>query len=195
MTQLLRSAAVLAVLSAFPIGLTATGPDKQGTPALPKERGIYFAQSDDSALTPLMQARIDEMKPAGRMKAFATQGFSGMQMKAVVKGNRADNRVKEQPVFYLAGFDPAEILLYKVEVKGNKQREFVTSSFSAFGNIKTPKGSIEFKAEKVEGGYKLIFPTALMAGEYIFSYSPVAMPMASTTIYDFGVDAATTSRE
>jgi hypothetical protein len=180
--------AILVVLSAFS-GPAAASND----PVVPKERGIYLAQ-EDGTLKPLMQARVAEIKPAGRLKAMVSYGLTGMKMKNVIAGVRAEQRASDQPVFYISGFEPAELLIYKFEVKG-KQREFVTTSVSAFGSIKAPEGAIEFKAEKVEGGYKLTLPAGLKAGEYVISYSPVAMPMASSIVYDYGVDAAvTTSR-
>lgn len=157
-------------------------------PAEPHEHGIYLDSGEGNAprLIRLAETTTTGTRAASWRSAL-TGGLAKESFKYRVRDPQAEHRIASpQPVFYLYETDPRDIVLLKLEKKGN-EREFTAMEWG-FTGTRGPKGDAEFVSEKVADGiYKLMLSAPLKPGEYGFGINMAGGVLLS--VYDFGVDA------
>lgn len=163
----------------------------------PQEEGIYLEVEENGSrqLIRLTESKTTGMKASGGFRSAFTLGMSRMTTKYRVRDTQAEHRlVNPQPTFYVSRIDPRDLVLLKLEKKGD-EREFESGKIGGItGELKGPKGDATFTSEKLpQGGYRLTFPEPLEPGEYGFGIIGSAGFGMVLQVYDFGVDPPTVS--
>jgi hypothetical protein len=200
-----------------PAPVTAPAAPDPNDPKSPRDAGIYWRSKIGTA------AQMVELEPtvysggetSGVFASALTNGIHKISLKAVVRGNRANQRITDsQPEFWFyfeetaslgpdpfwrGATSPNEFILAKLGVKKD-ERDLTVGEVGAFGSSTgTPsKDTIPFKTEKIAPGVYKVTPNEPIApGEYCFFYGGggQASGRPAGKLFDFGVDAASVAKQ
>ena len=202
--------------SADPPAPASAGP-RSGPGAAPstptgREAGIYVDMGNSQEPVELEPTVFTQGKTGGVFTSAMTYGIKKMKWKAVVRGRRANLRVRgTQPTFYFyfersqntggafsgwmgSASSPNEFVLARME-QTDSARELVVGEFGAFGGDTGTRSedTVDLKIEKLGPGvYRATPATPLEVGhEYCLFYAAGANAMGAGTagkLFDFGVD-------
>ena len=179
-------------------------------PRSPHDSGIYWLSKEPmKEMIELEPTVYSGGETSGTFAAVVTYGIHKIAVKAVVHGNRANQRIDEnQPEFWFYfeepyGYfgpdpfwhsvtSPNEFVLAKLDAK-KAERDLVVGEVGTFGSSAGPrsKDTIAFRTEKIASGVYQVIPNGpLSPGEYCFFYGGVEGGRGGGKLFDFGVDAA-----
>lgn len=174
------------------------------------ESGLYYCKVTDgkTEMTYLEPTVCSQTKMGSGLGTALTYGIAKTKTKAKLDGGMARLQVNEtKPIFYFyfdkgqnlnnssswfsASSSPNEFLLVKMDAK-QKNREFVTGSYNAYGGMSwgvDEKYKKDFDIEKLKSGvYKVTPKIVLPAGEYCFMYAGNTTFVGTTgKVFDFGI--------
>ena len=203
----------LAIASTAPRAESATMAAAVAPATSSREAGIYVDMRGDSQdLVQLEPTVFTQGRTGGMLTSAMTYGIKKMKWKAVVRGQRANLRVRgTRPVFYFyfernqnyggafsgwmaSASSPNEFVLAKMD-QADGGRELIVGEFGTLGASTGTRSqdTVDFKIEKLSAGVYRVTPVAALevGREYCLFYAAGASAMGAGgtgKLFDFGVD-------